>query len=48
MKEKYVPATLEVIKFDIRDVITSSNPQHPTDNNGGNGIGGGYNPGGWT
>ena len=48
MKEKYVPAALEVIRLDIYDVITSSNPQHPTEQKGGNGVGGSYNPNGWT
>lgn len=47
MKEKYIPAELEVILFDMHDVITASG-QRPEQNQGGTGIGGGYNPGGWT
>lgn len=51
MKEKYIPAELEIILFGLCDVITLSAPVIPDDeeeNNGGSGIGGGYNPGGWT
>ena len=52
MKEKYIPAELDVILFELCDVITlSGNPVPPDeedDMTGGNGIGGGYNPGGWT
>lgn len=53
MKEKYTPAELEVILFGLCDVITSSGiPSYPSEdedeNTGGSGIGGGYNPGGWT
>ncbi len=52
MKEKYTPAELEVILFGLCDVITLSGTDFPTDDEdeitGGSGIGGGYNPGGWT
>ena len=52
MKEKYTPAELEVILFGLCDVITSSGsiipPDDEDENAGGSGIGGGYNPGGWT
>ena len=37
MKENYVSAELEVIKFSIMDVITSSNTEE-----------GAYDPDGWT
>ena len=52
MKKKYLPAELEIILFN-QDVITTSIPEDPEDpanpeNGGGSGIGGGYNPGGWT
>ena len=54
MKKKYLPAELEIILFN-QDVITTSlgGGNEPgiddgTENNGGSGIGGGYNPGGWT
>ncbi len=51
MKEKYTPAELEIILFGLCDVITMSGSPLPDDeeeNAGGDGIGGGYNPGGWT
>ena len=52
MKEKYTPAELEVILFGLCDVITTSGsiipPDDEDENAGGSGIGGGYNPGGWT
>ena len=51
MKEKYIPADIEIILFGISDVITLSAPDFPDiedDTTGGNGIGGGYNPDGWT
>ena len=53
MKKKYTPAELEIILFG-QDVLTSSleggDVIDPGENegNGGSGIGGGYNPGGWT
>ena len=48
MKKQYEPAKLEIIIFDVCDVIRTSNPPVDNNNNGGSGIGGGYNPGGWT
>ena len=52
MKEKYIPAELDIIVFGRCDIITMSNNTTPPaggDNaSGGTGIGGGYNPGGWT
>ena len=51
MKEKYIPAELEIILFGLCDVITLSAPALPDiedETSDGNGIGGGYNPGGWT
>ena len=49
MKEKYIPADLEIILFGICDVITTSGPlpDIEDDTMGGSGIGGGYNPDGW-
>ena len=56
MKKKYLPAELEIILL-CQDVITTSigggsgdgtDPDDPATGNGGSGIGGGYNPGGWT
>ena len=50
MKEKYIPADLEIILFGICDVITASGPfpDIEDETTGGSGIGGGYNPDGWT
>ena len=52
MKKKYIPAELDIIVFGRCDIITMSNNTTPPaggDNaSGGTGIGGGYNPGGWT
>lgn len=51
MKEKYIPAELEIILFGLCDVITLSGtfpPDIEEDDEAGNGIGGGYNPDGWT
>lgn len=45
MKKLYEPASLLILVFDNRDVITTSGP---SDEFGGSGIGGGYNPEGWT
>ena len=50
-KKKYDPAELEIIWFKMQDIITASHggsAPDDDDENGGSGIGGGYNPGGWT
>ena len=54
MKKEYTPAELEIILFN-QDIITTSgggapgiDDDDPATGNGGSGIGGGYNPGGWT
>ena len=57
MKKKYTPAEIEIMRVD-EDIITMSggiiDPDDPmfggdeTEGSSGNGIGGGYNPGGWT
>lgn len=47
MKRKYEPAELEIVWLDLYDVITSSLIP-PDDGEDEEGIGGGYNPGGWT
>ena len=48
MKKKYEPAELEIVWFNVFDVITTSySPVLPDDEDEGS-IGGGYNPGGWT
>lgn len=59
MKKKYTPAELEIILLN-QDIITTSGPGGVIDpddpsmgggeneGSGGSGIGGGYNPGGWT
>ena len=46
MKKLYEPASLLILVFDNLDVITTSGSSD--DEFGGSGIGGGYNPGGWT
>ncbi len=49
MKKKYTPAELEIILLN-QDIITTSGQPGVDDgneDNGGNGIGGGHNPGGW-
>lgn len=52
MKKKYEPAELEIMWFKMYDIITTSAGELPDDGEddggSGNGIGGGYNPGGWT
>ena len=51
MKEKYIPADIEIILFGNNDVITMSGTTPGVGEDGtsnGSGIGGGYNPDGWT
>ena len=51
MKKKYESAEIKLILFGLCDVITLSVPNYPDkdeDGNAGGGIGGGYNPNGWT
>jgi len=50
-KKKYDPAELEIIWFKMQDIITASDGgsvPDDDDENGGSGIGGGYNPDGWS
>lgn len=51
-KKKYEPAELEIVRFNVYDVITTSlpggYPDDGEDEEGNGGIGGGYNPDGWT
>lgn len=48
MKKKYEPAELEIVWFNVCDVITASVPTPLPDDEDEGSIGGGYNPGGWT
>ena len=48
MKKKYEPAELEIVWFNLYDVITTSMPGTNPGEDEDEGIGGGYNPGGWT
>lgn len=48
MKKQYEHAELEIIIFNVCDIITTSNPLIESDGDSGSGIGGGYNPDGWS
>ena len=45
--EEYKPAKIDIVYFNVCDIITSSSEIYPDDEDYG-GIGGGYNPDGWT
>ena len=46
--KKYEPSKIEILYLEVYDIITSSAPDHSNDDEYHSGIGGGYNPDGWT
>lgn len=46
--KKYEPSKIEMLRLEVYDIITSSVTYYPDDEEDYGGIGGGYNPNGWT